>query len=79
MKGNVDAPELLRGVESSTRNESDADKEIMFVIVKSTWYWDVVYRKDTKVVSSSGRNFGNFTLLVNPDGSPMLWEGDSDD
>lgn len=39
----------------------------------------VVYHRDTKVmyaVSNGTYNSGNFTLLVNPDGSPMLWEGD---
>ena len=65
--------------ESITRNEANTDGESMFVVVESTLYWNVVYCKETKVmytVSSSSRNYGNFTLLVNPDGSPMLWEGE---
>lgn len=53
----------------------------MFVVCEATssskpYY--VVYQKDTKVmyvVSDGGYNRGNFTLLVNPDGTPMLWEG----
>lgn len=59
------------------------DEESMFVICESCSFnrnWNVVYHKDTKVmyaVSRGGYNSGNFTLLVNPDGSPMLWEGDS--
>ena len=39
----------------------------------------VVYHRDTKVmyvVSTRTYNPGNFTVLVNPDGSPMIWEGD---
>ena len=38
----------------------------------------VVYHRDTKVmytVSHSTYNNGNFTLLVNPDGTPMIWKG----
>lgn len=65
--------------QSITRNEANTDEESMFVVVESTLYWDVVYCKETKVmytVSFGSRNYGNFTLLVNPDGSPMLWEGE---
>jgi PBP1b-binding outer membrane lipoprotein LpoB len=48
-----------------------------FVIVDSTSNWDVVYCNKTKVmyvVSSGYENNGTFTLLVNPDGTPMIWE-----
>lgn len=56
------------------------DKESMFVICETSIFnspWTIVYHKDTKVmyaVSHGGYNQGTFTLLVNPDGSPMLWE-----
>ena len=53
----------------------------MFVIIEkgvlSNYY--IVYHRDTKVmyaVSNGGYNVGNFTVLLNPDGSPMLWKGD---
>lgn len=49
-----------------------------FVIVESTNDWCVVYCNKTKVmytVSKGSYNRGNFTLLVNPDGTPMIWEG----
>ena len=48
-----------------------------FVIVESTYNWDIVYHKKTKVmyaVSQGKYNGGNFTLLVNADGTPMIWE-----
>ena len=55
------------------------DQVSMFVIVEgdatSTWY--IVYHKETKVmyaVSNGNSNRGIFTVLVNPDGTPMLWE-----
>lgn len=56
------------------------DKESMFVICETSTIgnsWTIVYHKDTKVmyaISCGGYNQGTFTLLVNSDGSPMLWE-----
>lgn len=50
----------------------------MFVQVESAGAWRVVYHRDTKVmyaVSYGSYNNGCFTLLVNADGTPMLWEG----
>lgn len=49
----------------------------MFVTVETGWSYKVVYHKDTKVmyaISDSSSNMGNFTLLVNADGSPMLYK-----
>ena len=49
----------------------------MFVTVESGWDYKIVYHKDTKVmyaVSDGSSNIGTFTLLVNPDGSPMLYK-----
>ena len=52
----------------------------MFVVVETSDYlWKVVYQKDTKVmytVSCGGYNRGNFTVLVNPDGTPMIYGED---
>ena len=53
----------------------------MFVIIEGSGLgpYYIVYHRDTKVmyaVSNGGYNAGNFTVLVNPDGSPMLWKGD---
>ena len=48
----------------------------MFVVIEITSGWEVVYHRDTKVmyaVSTSSYNIGNFTLLVNPDGTPMIY------
>lgn len=58
---------------------TDKDAPSMFVVVENAGIWLVVYHKDTKVmyaVSYGNHNSGNFNLLVNPDGSPMLWTGD---
>lgn len=48
-----------------------------FVIVENMSTWKVVYHKKTKVmyaVSDGSYNYGTFTLLVNADGTPMIWE-----
>lgn len=49
----------------------------MFVEIEDSTLWRVYYQKDTKVMyvmSHGGYNSGNFTLLVNPDGTPMIYE-----
>lgn len=49
----------------------------MFVTVETGWNYKVMYCKDTKVMyvmSWGNDNQGEFTLLVNADGSPMLYK-----
>lgn len=49
----------------------------MFVIIEETVTYKIVYHKETLVmyaVSTGTYNNGTFTLLVNADGSPMLYE-----
>lgn len=51
----------------------------MFVEIERTITFRIVYCKSTKVmyaVSHGSYNYGTFTLLVNADGTPMLYEGD---
>ena len=58
----------------TVENESSS----MFVRIESAETWDVVYHKETKVmyvVSDGSRHRGAFTLLVNPDGTPMIYGG----
>lgn len=53
-----------------------ASDEPPFETVYSDYYYKVVYHKQTKVmyVVSDGRyNEGNFTLLVNADGKPLVY------
>ena len=62
---------------SSTYNE---DNPSMFITVEYvSENWRVVYHKDTKVmyvVSGGSYNRGTFTVMLNPDGTPMIWEGE---
>ena len=58
---------------------SDDTFNPMFVLVEHNTFYNyrIVYHKDTKVmyaVSSGNNNSGTFTLLVNPDGTPMVYE-----
>lgn len=54
------------------------DQPSRFIEVEHSNFWVVVYDKETLtmyVVSNSGYNHGNFTLLVDADGKPLLWDG----
>lgn len=64
-------------VETVNDNNNEPKETSMFVEVEHTTMWKVVYHKETKVmyaVSYGSYNCGTFTVLVNPDGTPMLWE-----
>lgn len=55
------------------------DLKSMFVIVESGTYWDIVYDKETKVmytIATYGSGTGQFTLLVDENGNPKLWDGE---
>ena len=61
-------------VETESRPNTNTS---MFIQVECTSDWRVVYHRETKVmyaVSDGDYNHGTFTLLVNADGTPMLWE-----
>jgi hypothetical protein len=68
---------LLSGckkVESVGDNNKDTS---MFVEIEQAGTWAIVYHKETKVmyaVSCGAYNNGSFTVLVDADGKPMLWE-----
>lgn len=64
---------------------SQEQKADMFVCIQESdiaHSYAVVYHRDTKVmyvVSRGTYNNGSFTLLVNPDGTPMLYEEESEE
>lgn len=69
---------LLTGCNySAVETEEKEDTPSMFVCVETAPAWAIIYHKDTKVmyaVSRYGSGSGEFTLLVNADGTPMTWE-----
>lgn len=63
----------------SVETAKGEDDTSMFVKVETTICWEIVYHKDTKVmyaVSIGSHNGGTFTLLVDADGKPMIYEGE---
>ena len=67
----------LLGCGQKVTNESDSKQESMFVIIENAYQWTIVRHKETGVmyaVSEGIYNCGTFTLLVNADGTPMIWE-----
>lgn len=66
------------GCYSVSNDESNTDEASMFTVVEVGISWRVVYHNETKVmyaISKGDYNRGSFTLLVNADGSPMIYEG----
>lgn len=68
----------MAGCDTTKVKRENLNSESMFVIVEEVYEWMVVYHKETKVmyaVSYGHENHGTFTLLVDENGNPMLWEG----
>lgn len=70
----------LTGCASSKVEKVEKPREdaSCFEVVEDTWNWLVVADKETGVmytVSRGSYNNGNFTLLVNADGKPLIYEG----
>lgn len=69
---------MLCGCEKYTVGTTEnLNGESMFVLVENTYTFAVVYHRDTKVMYVI--SCGGFYLLVNQDGTPMLWEGGGED
>ena len=62
--------------EGNNQQKENEQKKSEFVTIEDEWNYKVVYHRDSKVmyVVSWGTNSqGIFTLLVNADGSPMVY------
>ncbi len=76
---------LLTGCGEINESQESTQEQDMFVYIQKAGYsrdYDIVYHKDTKViytVSHGPYSHGSFTVLVNPDGTPMLYEEESED
>lgn len=63
-------------VERASKNPVDISR---FMMVEQNNIWRIVVDRETKVmyaVSLGNYNNGTFTLLVDADGKPLLWEGE---
>ena len=66
------------GVPNTVTQEQNFHGTSMFIEVEYATYWKVVYHRDTKVmyvISQGTENYGNFTVLLNADGTPQTWKG----
>ena len=68
---------MFTGCTSTRAEAKEVDDGNTFILVDADYYCWIVYHKDTKVmyaVSRSGYNAGTYTVLVNADGTPMIWK-----
>ena len=68
---------MFAGCTSTRAEAKEVEDGNTFILVDADYYCWIVYHKDTKVmyaVSRSGYNAGTYTVLVNADGTPMIWE-----
>lgn len=57
--------------------ESAENSSSRFIVIESNFDYKIAYDKETMVVysiSQGERNSGNMTVLVNADGSPLLYQ-----
>lgn len=62
-----------------SESAQNGDITSRFVIIEENGIWNVVADQETKVmyaVSRGSYNRGTFTMLVNSDGTPLLYEGE---
>lgn len=68
---------LTRGSGITVERIGSENNISMFVVVEHAKTWDVVYHKDTKVmyvISKGPYNKGNFTVMLDSKGMPLLYE-----
>jgi hypothetical protein len=72
------------GAKMSTANDAavnDGDRS-MFVLIEDGDTYRIVYHRDTKVmyvISAGIYNFGDFTVMVDEEGKPLLYKEDADE
>lgn len=62
----------------NTNNSVRANDDV-FVTVSENYDYAVVYDRETKImytISKGSYNMGNFTVLLNVDGTPKLYKGE---
>ena len=70
---------LFTGCNDRLEVDENVSRSSSFVVVEDGDGYCIVYHKDTKVMytfSTAGYNYGSLCLLVNADGTPMIWEGE---
>ena len=73
---------IFTGCEMPEQLSENDNGTSMFVLIENGEYWQVVYHRETKVmyvVSDVANNRGNFTVMVDADGKPLLYKEAEDD
>ena len=66
------------GSDITVQRENETSSSMFIVVESVSDNWHVVYHKDTKVmyvISGGSYNRGSFTVLLNSDGTPQVWNG----
>lgn len=69
---------LLVGCARSEHATLEPVKESRFMTIESNLKWSVVADRETGVmyaVSNGAYNLGEFEVLVDADGNPLIWDG----
>lgn len=69
---------ILKDITIPTSSASE-DNGSRFIVIEYKNIYQIVYDRETKVqyaISRGGYNQGTFTLLVDADGKPLLYEGE---
>ena len=69
---------LLSGCAKVENVEPNLTNVSRFKLIESSGSWYVVVDRETGVMYAVSRGYynqGNFTVLVDADGNPMIWEG----
>ncbi len=69
---------LLVGCGKSSESDADAGEKSRFVCVENNMGWRIMADRETGVMyvmSCGTNNTGTFTLMVDADGNPLIYEG----
>ena len=70
---------MLVGCGKTKSAESESGEDKRFATVETEWNYRIVADRETGVmyaVSNGTYNCGTFTLLVDKDGNPLIWDGE---
>lgn len=70
---------MLVGCGKTKSAESEPGEDKRFVTLETRWTYLIVADRETGVmyaVSNGTYNCGTFTLLVDSDGNPLIWDGE---
>ena len=70
------------GAKMESVADLNVSNESMFIVVEKGTNYKIVYHRDTKVmyvISLGPYNSGDFTVMVDEEGKPLLYQGDQED